>query len=291
MPPLVSFGLSARNAQSSIAATIESILQQSYKDWELIVIDDGSDDNTLSILKNLQDSRIQVLIDGEKRGLPIRLNQAVHLSRGSYFARIDADDIAYPDRLQKQVEFLEANPDVDLVGSWMLVFDQSGKALGIQTAPLEHTKICAQVRSGFPLAHPTWLGKRSWFLQHPYKVTALRCQDQDLLLRTYRDSKFACLPQILLGYRLERMSLKKSLLGRYYYSQALWSCAWKDQNPSLLWGIIEQIAKGGVDSLAMPTGFGQVLLSHRLGESVDRENQQIWQQVWKCCQSPISISR
>ena len=115
MSPLVSIGISVYNCQATIGSAFRSILNQTYENWELILIDDGSQDDTLTIIKQFNDDRIRIYSDGRNRGLPGRLNEAVALSQGKYFARMDGDDICYPTRLASQVDFLEKNPGATVV--------------------------------------------------------------------------------------------------------------------------------------------------------------------------------
>src|SRR4051812_45056228 len=96
LTPVVSIGMPAFNSGKSIASSISSILHQSYGSWELLVMDDGSTDETVRVANGFGDQRIRVVADGQHRGLPTQLNRAVQLGRGKYFARMDADDIAYP---------------------------------------------------------------------------------------------------------------------------------------------------------------------------------------------------
>ena len=97
-----------RNAERTIAASIRSILRQSYMDWELILCDDGSEDESRALACSFHDPRIEVWGDGRSLQLGARLNECIGRARGEYFARMDADDIAYPLRLEKQLRFLDA---------------------------------------------------------------------------------------------------------------------------------------------------------------------------------------
>ncbi len=96
--PLISIAMPVYNCETTVAASLRSILLQSYPRWELLVIDDGSTDATLEIVRGFQDPRIRIVADGEHRLLPCRLNQAIAMARGQFFARMDGDDIAYPAR-------------------------------------------------------------------------------------------------------------------------------------------------------------------------------------------------
>ena len=120
--PLVSIGLPTFNCEKTLAIAIRSILNQTYGNWELLLMEDGSSDRTLEVARSFSDPRISVFTDHSHKGRVPRLNQAVAMSRGEYFARMDADDVAYPERLERQAEYLAWHPDIDLLGCGILVF-------------------------------------------------------------------------------------------------------------------------------------------------------------------------
>ncbi|MGL5269675.1 MAG: glycosyltransferase family 2 protein, partial [Selenomonadaceae bacterium] len=113
----VSIGLPFYNDEKTLRYTIQSILLQSYTDWELILLDDGSTDGSLAIAKSIKDKRVRVVSDNENKGLAVRLNEIANLANGQYLARMDADDLMHPDRIKEQVLFLEENPEIDVVGT------------------------------------------------------------------------------------------------------------------------------------------------------------------------------
>ncbi len=193
--------------------TINSIVNQTYKNWQLLILDDGSTDKTREIATTFKDSRVQLLSDGLHKGITARLNQAIELAQGKYFARMDADDFAYPVRLAKQIAFLESNPSIDLVGTNICYVDSEGNASGVSDFPSHHTKITATPwLKSISIAHPTWCGKTAWFQKWEYR-NVLKNEDQDLLLRAHESSRFANLPDVLLEYNVTS-SFKKSLLSR-----------------------------------------------------------------------------
>lgn len=291
MEPLVSIGMSVLNCERTLGAAIRSILNQTYSNWELLLIDDGSTDKTLLIAQSFKDARIKVIADGLHKNLPTRLNEAIALSRGRYFARMDGDDIAYPERLQTQVKYLESHPDIDLVASQVIVIDKDGHAIGTTALKKFHSEICSRPWAGFKLSHPTWIGKIEWFRDHQYQTQAIRAQDQELLLRTYKTSCFACVPDILLGYREESLSLRKILTGRYHFSLALLKIALSERDFLLAFGIVEQALKALVDIFAITTGLNYKILGHRRGGiAVDTATLIRWQQVWSKCNSVTNCS-
>ncbi len=212
--PLVSIALPSFNAEKTIGDAIASILLQTFENWELLLIDDGSKDRTLEIVKCFNDPRIRIFADGMNKGLPTRLNEAIDLASGKYFARMDNDDICFPDRLQKQVDHLEAHPEIDLLGTKALAFVSPGKATGFFPFRQTHEAICSRPWNGFYLPHPTWMGKTAWFRKYRYRLVD-RAEDQDLLLRSYSESRFECLNEVLFAYRLRtKVSLKINKIAR-----------------------------------------------------------------------------
>lgn len=219
--PLVSVVMSVHNGAATITAAVRSILWQTFTDWELIVVDDASTDETAAVVARFRDPRIRLIHGLKQLGLAARLNQCVELARGTYIARMDADDIAYPHRFQRQVAYLQLHSDVDLVGHGAVLFKGEGEVIGLYPMAERHEDICRRPWWGFPLAHPTWMGKRSWFLKNRYDKRLMKGQDQELLLRAWRQSRFASLPECLLGYRIEKISIVKSVRGRMAYCRRL----------------------------------------------------------------------
>jgi glycosyltransferase involved in cell wall biosynthesis len=285
MEQLVSIGMPIFNCEKTLRSAIYSILNQTYRNWELILIDDGSKDKTLHIAQSFKDQRIRVTADGLHINLPSRLNQAIAISRGKYFARMDGDDISYPERIQTQVEYLENHLDVDLLGARAIVFGRDGSVRGASDKKQLHSEICCRPWQGFSLLHPTWMGRIEWFRAHQYRAEAIRMEDYDILLRTYKNSCFHRLPKILLGYRVESLSLKKTLIGRYYLSTTLIETALRERNYLFAYGVVEQAAKALVDIFAITTGLNFKILRHRAGSPVEAAELIRWRQIWDECNS------
>lgn len=280
--PRVSIVLAFFNAGQTLASAIRSIVKQTYPQWELILLDDGSTDNSLSIARRFDDSRIRIVADGKNYKLPQRLNQGVALSRGKYIARMDADDIAYPSRIETQLKFLQEHPHIDIVASRVIIFEAHGKIVGTYPFRQEHADICRRPWAGFYFPHPTWMGKTSWFKRYPYNVLTFKTQDQDLLLRTYDNSQFACVPEILLGYRKNNLSLRNMLTGRYLYSRMLIKKAFNRNKPYFALGIFEQALKFTIEAFAIVSGMGYKVLKHRALPVSDIEVKK-WETVWDSC--------
>lgn len=221
--PLISVILPFLNGGRDFDLALRSILRQSYTNWELLLCDDGSTDGSLELARSIQDPRVVVWSDGETRGLAARLNECIGRARGTLIARMDADDVSYPDRLRQQSEYLREHTDIDVVGCPMLICAEDGLAFGKRSVPLDHAGIVANPALGFGLAHPTWMARASWYREFLYDPTALRFEDIELLYRAYGRSRFANVPAVLYGYREMRGGFHKRLktrLGRVRYLRA-----------------------------------------------------------------------
>jgi glycosyltransferase involved in cell wall biosynthesis len=203
MPPLVTVAMPVFNGGRHLRLAVRSLLAQTFQDWELLVIDDGSTDDALQSLADLDDARIRIIWGEKNFGLPSRLNEGIDLARGRYFARMDADDVAHPNRFRLQVELLESNPSLDLVGGRCLTISETGALRGVLPAQFTHEEICARPWMGFHFPHPTWIGRLEWFRKHRYgSKNVWRIEDQEMLLRSYDTSRFAVLTEFLLAYRI-----------------------------------------------------------------------------------------
>jgi glycosyltransferase involved in cell wall biosynthesis len=209
--PIITIAMPFYNSAGTLELSIRSLLNQSYTDFELLLCDDGSNDQGLAIARSFDDPRLVCWSDGRRRRLAARLNECIDRARGRYLARMDADDIAYPHRLARQLAFLETNREVDLCSAGAMVFGKQGRPLWRFSPAQDHAGIVRSPFRGFPLWHPLWMGRMEWFRRWHYEETAWLAQDQELLLRSYRLSRFANLPEVLLGYRRERVTLKKLL--------------------------------------------------------------------------------
>jgi hypothetical protein len=193
---------------------------------------------------------------------------------------MDADDVAYPQRFERQVQFLEKHRDIDLVGTGALIFKGAGEVIGCYPTACSHEIICRRPWWGFPLAHPTWMGKRSWFVSHPYLETDVRCEDQALLLRSFAHSRFAALDEILLGYRVSKIAADKLGRGRLNYCRSLLASV--NDISSMKWALMGLGVHGAAFArdLLLQLGGAVGSWSRRSWVSADQLEQEQWQSVW-----------
>jgi len=274
--PLVSIAMPFYNAERTIAASIRSILLQSYSNWELLLCDDGSTDASRALALSFRDPRIVVCGDRRRLELGARLNGCIERARGEYVARMDADDIAYPRRLEKQVHFLQARPDVDLAGGWAVLFGDDGAPVGKRADPAAHREIARWPLHSFALMHPTFMGKASWFRCYRYRADAIRCEDRDLLFRAHAGSRFANVPEIVLGYRQGSIDLRKRLRSRWMWCR--YARRYLNRAGRLRVGAVEAL-KGCRDVLAVAAHADAAWLRLRYATLSDAELME-WRRVW-----------
>ncbi len=279
-PPIVSVGMPVFNCAGTIGQAICSILNQTFKDWELLIIDDGSTDNTLEIATSFDDPRIIVTRGGENKRLPARLNECVNKASGTFFARMDGDDIAYPGRFECQLEYLRSYPEVDLAAAWVVVFRSDGVALGVRRGLLTHEQMWAHPWKGVLMPHSTWMGRIEWFRGNQYR-TGTAVEDQDLLFRTYQKSRFATVPQIVLGYREDTLSLPYLLTQRWYACRHIVPNAIQQRRfTDAALCIVAEAAKGLTEAVAISTGLNHRLLRRR-AMPIRGDEAREWHSVWE----------
>ena len=263
--PLVSVIMSMRNSAATVDVAVRSVLQQTLQDWELIVIDNGSSDQSGAIVAAFDDPRIRLIREASTTVLAARLNQAIALSRGEFIARMDADDVCFPQRLSRQVERMRMDPQLDLIGCGAVVFTSEGKLVGELPVGRVHQDIVARPFIGFPFPHPTWCGRTSWFKNNPYDSSLGYAEDQDLLLRSFRHTRFGAVDTVLLGYRQDRLDLKKLLPGRATFVGSLWrhGRATGELLPVFA-GMTNHIVKAALDIATVGSGLNRLMQRQRL---------------------------
>lgn len=211
---LISVVMPVYNAGLFLRESLDSVLSQTYKNWELICVDDGSSDNSLNILLEYAsaDSRIKVFKNKKNLGVSATTNFAIGKGRGEYLARMDADDVMTPDRLEKQIKFLKRNPKVIVLGGQCRLINEKGEKIGQKRFPLTHQEIYKMMYEAMPVQQPTMMVNLkllpkdfSW-----YEKMTNTAEEVDLLFRLFKFGQFANLSDEILKYRLhgQNLSLK-----------------------------------------------------------------------------------
>ena len=196
--PLVSILISTYNDEKYIVESINSVLNQTYTNLEVLVVNDASTDHTSQLLQQIHDERLIIIDNGVNQKLAANLNKMIRIAKGKYLARMDADDIALPERIAHQVRYMEEHPDIDVLGTWT---EMIGNATGIFPVPCEHDQICSCLLFQNIITHPSvMLRANTCDYQYDEKLSA--GQDYELWSRIIWNKRFAVLPEVLLQYRI-----------------------------------------------------------------------------------------
>lgn len=201
--PIVTVLISAFNAEKYIAETIESVLNQTFKDFELLIVDDGSKDGTYARILEFSDNRIRVIQNEKNEGLTSSLNKGILYSKAKYIARLDADDIALPVRLDKQVKFMEAHPNVGLCGSFSKAFGTEECIFKVPTDDEISVDLC--FKNCF--IHPSVIIRRSVLDQYKLLYRPFAAEDYDLWCQMSRVTQVRNIPEVLIRYRIHNTQL------------------------------------------------------------------------------------
>lgn len=194
--PRVTVCIPVYNREAFIAQAIESVLAQDFNDYELLLLDDGSTDRSLEIMRSSRDPRIRVEINDGNQGIPFTRNRALQLARGEYLALLDSDDMMAAGRLVRQVRFLQRNPGIATVGGWVRQVDPSGVARRL-VRPLEPQQLRAWLLFRSSHANTTLMARTAVLREFGYDGQFPVCEDYELLVRLSRRYQMANLPRVL----------------------------------------------------------------------------------------------
>lgn len=206
--PKISVVMSVYNGEKYLQEAIESILTQTYSDFEFIIIDDCSTDDSVKIIESYDDRRIRLIRNKHNLRLPASLNKGIKMATGKYIARMDADDISMPDRFDKQVAYMETHSEVVAAGGSFQAIDENGNNLYIHHSAVGE-KLAKYCLMPSPMAHPTVMMRRDVIVANNlfYDEQYSSAQDYDLWQRINKKFKIDNLPDILLRYRIQSNSI------------------------------------------------------------------------------------
>ena len=214
--------MSIHNNEKTLRAAVESIQKQTYKDWDMIVVDDASTDGSRDLLLNVSkdDPRIQLLLNTNNIGLAASLNKALGHAKGPLIARMDGDDICFPERFEKQVDYFTKNPEVDVLGTNALLMTKSGAITKNIYSELDtyHKDIVSRLYldKHNPFIHPTIMARKEFFVAlEGYNEKCRVGQDIDLWLRGYKKFHYHNLQEPLLYYMAADRLMFNSFLAQY----------------------------------------------------------------------------
>lgn len=223
----ISIAIPFYNAEKYLADAIRSVFAQTYQNWELILIDDGSTDKSLEIAKSIKDPRVRVLSDGKNKKLAARLNEITQLAQYDYIARMDADDLMSPQRIEKQLNILNNNSHIDLVTCGNYSLSNSGEVKGVRWHNFTSINLNDLLnKKGSGVLHAAVLARKQWYMRNHYNESLKTAQDYELWVRAsskndfniylmqeplyyYREEGNVSLEKLLRAYSIERLLLKK----------------------------------------------------------------------------------
>jgi glycosyltransferase involved in cell wall biosynthesis len=214
------------NAEKTLGLAIQSILDQTYTDFELLLYNDGSTDNSLAVVNGFSDARIRLINLPSNIGLIDILNQSLVDAKGDYWARMDADDVAFPDRLSKQVDFLNQHTDCGICGTQMRILGTDE----IIHKPLNDAELRWWIFKSTPFSHPTVMLKRAALLntQLCFRKEAYVAEDYDMWWRFAYHTRLGNLPEVLLEYRIhpaQESSSKQAIQADHFKASQVAFCA------------------------------------------------------------------
>lgn len=213
--PLISVVMPAHNAQKYISGAIESILNQTFNNFELIIINDSSTDRTLTIVKSFskKDSRIRIVNNDTRFNIARTLNKGIALAKSNIIARMDADDIAFPERLERQYKVITSSKNIAVIGSNIVIIDAGGSEKGTRNYPHLSKDLKKCLFRYSPFAHPVVMFRKNMFEEvGGYNPKYSPTEDLDLWFRLGRKHEFKSIPEPLLKYRIyERSSSHKAI--------------------------------------------------------------------------------
>lgn len=203
--PRVTVFMPAFNAERYIGQAIESVLDQSFADFDFVIIDDASIDDTYRVIQRYEyDPRLRVLRHSTNRGAPSTRNEGLKLISGEYVALMDADDVSAPERLQRQVEYLDAHPDIDVIATRWTLVDEHARPISTKGRPRQlytPDEIAARMLFACPIHHPTVMARSAVLRRFQYDSSFPASQDHELWSRMVQNHRFAVLPERLMLYR------------------------------------------------------------------------------------------
>ena len=207
--PVVSVLMPVYNGEKYLREAIDSILSQSFDDFEFLIINDGSTDRSVDIIESYSDPRIRLLHNKKNMGISPTLNRGLDLSYGIYIARMDCDDISMSDRLAKQVEFMDSHPEVGICGTWVETFGEVAKT--VWKYPTEPERIKGYLLFYCPLAHPTVMMRQTMLTKYQlrYSPEYPRGEDWQLWQQSSRYFPIANISLVLLKDRITSMSVTR----------------------------------------------------------------------------------
>ena len=244
--PTVSIVIPLYNPGEFLHPMIQSIFAQTFTDWEIIAVDDGSTDESWQYLQRIDDPRVRIVRNEHNMGSSAAHNRGVELASGKWIAKMDADDLCMPMRIEKQVEALEANPDIDVLGVGSFITDRDLNIIQASHPVTEHADIIRYRWGHFPLLFGALMGKPEWWRKWGVDERVGPGHEFDLYFRSHLESNFSNVPEPLYIYRFvgHTRSWRKMSTTVYYRSLTLLRHGFRMGLPfTTLWGLASMLPR------------------------------------------------
>lgn len=282
--PLVSVIIPAYKSAKYLREALGSIVNQTYRNLEIFIIDDTpEDDGTENIIAGFNDGRVHHIKPEQRLGLVKSLNYGIELSNGGYIARMDADDISHPERVKKQVQYMESHLDVGVVGCNAYSMDESGKVNGERVFPEDDCELKTKMCFNSSLNHPTVMARTELLKRNLYDESCFCCEDYELWTRLMPCTKFYNFQERLFKYRVFKDSAMATQLQRIktddqYYEKHL----------SVMKKVYGNIGNYlGVDLLDLNKNYADLIFAKRLDDFSFNERKDFLQSYSRCIVAKI----
>lgn len=249
--PLVTVLLPAYNAEKFIIPAIESILDQTYKNFEFIIIDDGSKDSTWEIIQKYakKDRRVKAIKNEVNLKIVKSLNKGLEVSKGKYIVRMDADDWSYPNRIEKQVYFMESNPEISVSGGAALVCNEKMQPIGIRHYPINDQEMRNGILRLNPIPHPASIWRRDiLFKKTNLYPNVIAAEDYALIVELSSFSKLGNMEDVLIKFRVHTKSASNSTMilqqktSMFIQDMAVFIYGYRPTTKDKIWRLIQKIS-------------------------------------------------
>ena len=207
--PKVTVLMPIYNGETYLKKAIDSILSQTFQEFEFLIINDGSADKSIEVIKSYSDPRIRLIENEINLGLIATLNKGIDLARGKYIARMDQDDISLPERFARQIAFMDAHPEVGVCGTWAKIIDDTGRIVSSRRTPKGKAahRLCWRPT---PFIHPSCMLRSALLKEYHYRSGFPHAEDYDLWLRLCQKTQFANIGEYLFLYRIHDTNTYKT---------------------------------------------------------------------------------
>lgn len=213
--PLISIGIPFRDPGLLLIDAVKSVFAQTIDDWELILVNDGSKDESVELAARIMDRRVRFVNDGRCMGLVSRLNQIIDLSRGKYIARMDADDLMHPDRLRTQLFYMERQPNIQVSDTGAVVLNTNRQPVGTRGLGEKRSWNAVEMLKWGVVLHPSVMARRDWYRSHRYDQRYPRAEDRELFIRAFDPNMIIHISEPLYFYMFAGNIRKNAFLQGY----------------------------------------------------------------------------